>query len=107
MKMAIKKTHRNDCEQSRDGRINEEMKEILRVVKCTQRHRKINEATEAQVKEAAGTNSKKVDGDFPKNVRHKRDDNDDNKKRRLERKRRRKTQTLHRRWRCVTVSEKN
>ena len=36
------------------------MKERLRVVKCTQRHRKIKEATEAQVKEAAGTNSKKL-----------------------------------------------
>ena len=39
---------------------NEEMKERLRVVKCTQRHRKIKEATEAQVKEAAATNSKKM-----------------------------------------------
>ena len=38
-KMALKKTHRNDCEQSRDGTKNEEMKERLRVVKCTKRQR--------------------------------------------------------------------
>ena len=45
----------------------------------------------------------------PTHMRHKRDNNNDNtrKNERLERKRRRKTQTLHRRWRCVTVSEKN
>ena len=44
---------------------NEEMKERLRIAKCTQRHRKINEATEAQVKEeAAGTNSNKLTETF-------------------------------------------
>ena len=54
------------------------MKERLRVVKCTQQHRRIKEATEAQVKEAAGTSSKKVDGDFPACMRHEKDNNDDN-----------------------------
>ena len=41
------------------GDKNEGTKEGLRVVKCKQRHRETNEATEAQVKEAAGTSSKK------------------------------------------------
>ena len=52
---------------------------------------------------------KKVDGDFPICMRHKRDNTDDNtrKKRRFERKRRSKTQALQRRWRCAIVSEKN
>ena len=54
------------------------MKERLRVVKCPQRHRKNKEATEAQVKEAAGTKLKKVDGDFPACMRHEKDNNDDN-----------------------------
>ena len=49
----------SDCQQSRDGTKNEETKEGLRVVGCKQRHRETNEATEAQVKEAAGTSSKK------------------------------------------------
>ena len=51
------------------GDKNEGMKEGLRVVKCKQRHRKVNEATQAQVKEAAGTSSKKVAGDFPTSMR--------------------------------------
>ena len=56
------------------------MKGRLRVVKCTQRHRKIKETTEAQVKVAAETNSKKVDSDFPTCMRHEGDNNDDNKR---------------------------
>ena len=47
------------------------MKERLRVVKCTLRHMRIKEATEAQVKEVTGTSSKKVDGGFPTCMRHK------------------------------------
>ena len=56
---------------------NEEMKEILRVVKCTLRHRKIKEATEAQVKEAAGTSSKKLTVTF-QHAWDKKNNNDDN-----------------------------
>ena len=98
------KTHRTDCEQSR------KMKERLRIVKCTQRHRKINEATEAQVKEAAGTHSKKlVDGDFPTCKRHKKDNNDDNTRKNEDLKGKGGGRLNHckRRWRCATVSEKN
>ena len=54
----------------------------------------MHETTEAQVKEAAGTISKKVDGDFPTCMRHKKDNNDDNTRKNgdMEGKRRRKTQ---------------
>ena len=61
-KMAIKKIIATTV-SSRERGQNEEKKEGLRVVKCKQRHRETNEATEAQVKEA--DKLKKVDGDFP------------------------------------------
>ena len=59
MENGNQKTHRNDCEVERRGK-DVEMKEKLRVVKCAQQHRRIKEATEAQVKEAAGTSSQKL-----------------------------------------------
>ena len=61
--MAIKKLIATTV-SSRERVKNEEKKEGLRVVKCKQRHRETNEATEAQVKEAAGTSSKKLTGTF-------------------------------------------
>ena len=87
---------------------NVEMKERLRVVKCTQQHRRIKEATEAQVKEAAGTSSKKLTVSFQQARDIKMTTTmTTQKKRRSERKGRRKTQTLQRWWRCATVFEKN
>ena len=52
------KTLRNDCEQSRDGTKTKRLKTT-----SSQMHtatQEINEATEAQVKEVAGTSSKKL-----------------------------------------------
>ena len=60
------------------------MKERLRVVKCTQQHREIKEATEAQAKEAAGTNSKKLTVTLPACMRHKKKDNNDENTRKNE-----------------------
>ena len=57
---------------------NEEMKERVREVKCTQRHRK-NQRSDRSTSEGGGRDKlKKVDGDFPTCMRQKKDDNDDN-----------------------------
>ena len=80
--MAIKKFHRNDCEQSREG--------------STTKRRKKDYEQEAQVKEAAGTSSKKLTGLSNMHETFEKDSNDGatQEKTRLERKRRRTTQTL-------------
>ena len=79
-KWQSKKTHRNDCEQSRDGPKTQRLRKHYEKSNARQ-HKKIKKATEAQVKVAADKKLKKVDGDFPACMRRENSNNENNTRR--------------------------
>ena len=75
-KTGHQKTHRNDCEQSRDGTKRAGMKGRLRVVRYSRQHKEIKETTEVQVEGGGKQKLKQVDGDFPARMRRENNNNE-------------------------------